>query len=130
MPAMDRGLAAVVLAGWLLQSHGAAAHHSVAAQFNMSKTMTLAGTVVRVGWINPHPYLILDVKTDSGAMQWTLSTQPLATLLDMGITKGQLAGKAGEIVTAVVHPALGGKPAGWVARLTYADGHVFVLYEP
>ena len=113
-----------------LLSHPATAHHSVAAQFDMSRATTLVGTVVRVGWINPHPYVLLDVKGTSGTVQWTLSTQPLATLLDAGITKGRLAGKPGETVTAVVHPALSGKPVGWVARLTYADGHVFVLFEP
>ena len=127
---MRRGLSVATLAGWLLLCQPAAAHHSVAAQFNMSRTTTLVGTVARVSWLNPHPYVLFDVKGASGTVQWTLSTQPLATLLDAGITKGVLAGMPGEQVTAVVHPALNGKPIGWVARLTYSDGHFFALYEP
>jgi hypothetical protein len=102
----------------------------VGGQFDMSRKTTLVGTVARVGWINPHPYVVLDVNGASGPEQWTLSTQPLATLLDAGITKGVLAGKPGEAVTAVVHPALTGKRVGWIARLTYSDGRFFVLYEP
>jgi hypothetical protein len=114
----------------LALASAAAAHHSVAAQFNMSRTTTLVGTVVKVGWINPHPYVMFDVKEKSGTVQWTLSTQPLAVLLDAGITKGQLAGTPGETVTAVVHPALNGKPAAWVRRLVYSDGRSFSLFEP
>ena len=107
-----------------------AAHHSVAAQFDMSRTRTLVGTVVKVVWINPHPYVLFDVKEKSGTVQWTLSTQPLALLQDAGITKGQLAGTPGETITAVVHPALNGKPSAWVRRLTYYGGRSFSLYEP
>ena len=118
------------LAGWLLLCAAPAAHHSVAAQFDMSRTTTLVGTVVKVGWINPHPYVLFDVKEGSGTVQWTLSTQPLAVLQDAGITQGQLAGTPGETVTAVVHPALNGKPAAWVRRLAYSDGRSFSLYEP
>jgi|SRR5687767_9818522 hypothetical protein len=127
---MRRGLCVATLVGWVLLSYPTAAHHSVAAQFDMSRKTTLVGTVVRVGWINPHPFVLLDVKGTSGTVQWTLSTQPLATLLDAGITKGLLAGKPGEAVTAVVHPALDGRRTGWVARLTYADGRFFSLFEP
>ena len=96
----------------------------------MSRTTTLVGIVVKVGWINPHPYVLFDVKEKSGTVQWTLSTQPLAALLDAGIAKGQLAGKPGETVTAVVHPALNGKPSAWVRRLAYSDGRSFSLFEP
>jgi hypothetical protein len=102
----------------------------VAAQFDMSRTTTLVGTVVRVSWINPHPYVLFDVKDKSGTVQWTLSTQPLAALLDAGITKGQLAGTPGETVTAVVNPALNGKPTAWVRRLAYSGGRSFTLFEP
>lgn len=123
-----RSVATVAIA--LALASAPAAHHSVAAQFDMSRTMTLVGTVVRVGWINPHPYVLFDVKGKSGTVRWTLSTQPLAALLDAGITKGQLAGTPGETVTAVVHPALNGKPSAWVRRLTYSDGRSFSLYEP
>lgn len=114
----------------LLLSHPAAAHHSVGGQFDVSKTMTLTGTVVRVDWRNPHPNIVLDVKGTSGTVQWELLTHPTAMLLEMGVNKGLLAGKPGQTVTAIVHPALSGRRMGWVARLTYSDGRVLVLYEP
>ena len=114
----------------LLLSHPTAAHHSVGGQFDVSRKTTLTGTVVRVEWRNPHPHVVLDVKGASGTAQWELLTHPTAMLLEMGINKGLLAGKPGETVTAVVHPALNGRRTGWVARLTYSDGRVLVLFEP
>jgi hypothetical protein len=127
---MHRAVWVATLAGSLLLGGSPAAHHSVAAQFDMSRTTTLVGTVVKVGWINPHPYLLFDVNDKSGTVQWTLSTQPLALLQDAGINQGQLAGTPGETVTAVVHPAVTGKPSAWVRRLAYSDGRSLSLYEP
>ena len=123
-----RSAATVAIA--LTLASAPAAHHSVAAQFDMSRTTTLVGTVVKVVWINPHPYLLFDVKGRSGTVQWTLSTQPLAVLQDAGINQGQLAGTPGETVTAVVHPAVNGKPSAWVRRLAYSGGRSLSLYEP
>ena len=31
------------------------AHHSIVGQFDVSKKVTVRGTIVRVDWINPHP---------------------------------------------------------------------------
>ena len=118
------------LTGLLLLSHAAAAHHSVGGQFDMSRTMSLAGTVARVEWRTPHPHLLFEVKGKSGTEQWDLLTHPPAMLLELGVNKRLLAGKPGETVTAVVHPALNSRRMGWVARLTYSDGHFFSLFEP
>ena len=127
---MRLGLWIATLTCVLLLSDPAAAHHSVGGQFDVSKAMTLAGTVVRVDWRNPHPLVVLEVKEPAGTVQWDLLTQPPAVLLELGINKGLLAGKPGEKITAIVHPALNGRRMGWVARLTYSDGHVVVLFEP
>jgi hypothetical protein len=127
---MRQGLWIATLTCVVLLSHPAAAHHSVGGQFDVSKAMTLTGTVVRVDWRNPHPLVVLEVKEPAGTVQWDLLTQPPAVLLELGVNKGLLAGKPGETVTAVVHPALNGRRMGWVARLTYPDGRVLVLYEP
>ena len=108
----------------------AAAHHSVLGQFDVTKTITLKGTITKVEWINPHPYVHLDVAGPNRAVTaWALSTVPLAMMRKAGITKETLAGKAGEIVTVAAHPALNGRPMAWVTRITYADGHFYALFE-
>jgi len=44
-----------------------AAHHSFSAEFDQNKTVTLRGAVTKLEWTNPHIWLYLDVKGDSGA---------------------------------------------------------------
>lgn len=44
-------------------------HHSVAAGFEMSKTVTVTGTITKMEWRNPHARLSIDVKDDKGQVQ-------------------------------------------------------------
>ena len=39
-----------------------AAHHSFAAEFDITKPVTLVGNVTKIEWTNPHAYLFIDVK--------------------------------------------------------------------
>jgi hypothetical protein len=51
----------------------ATAHHSNPLFFDMSKAITLEGTVVRVEWINPHVLLFLQSKNEKGDLEtWIL----------------------------------------------------------
>jgi uncharacterized protein DUF6152 len=45
------------------------AHHSFAAEFDDKKPVDLKGTVTKVEWLNPHVWLYLDVKDETGAVQ-------------------------------------------------------------
>src|SRR3989441_5429711 len=38
------------------------AHHSFAAEFDSTKTVTFSGVVTKVEWLNPHVYFYVDVK--------------------------------------------------------------------
>lgn len=44
------------------------AHHSFAAEFDASKPVSLKGAITKVEWLNPHVWLYLDVKDESGAV--------------------------------------------------------------
>jgi hypothetical protein len=105
------------------------AHHSVAGQFDESKSLTLKGVISKVDWINPHIYLHLDVKGDDGQMvTWSLGTVPTAMARRAGLTKESVSGKAGEVLTIECIPARDGtKHLGWVNTITYADGRKFEL---
>jgi hypothetical protein len=104
------------------------AHHSIVGQFDLSKKVTVRGTIVRVDWINPHPYVVLE-STEKGATRWAFSTAPIAMLRKVGLTKERLAGNPGEVVTVIAHPALNGRPMGWVTKVTYGDGRYFLFSE-
>ena len=41
-------------------------HHSVAAVYDSSKLETFKGVVASGEWTNPHAYVLVDVKSDSG----------------------------------------------------------------
>jgi len=106
------------------------AHHSVTGQFDMSKSLTLKGTISKVDWINPHPYVYLDVRDVNGKVtSWALSTVPIPLLRKAGLTKEALFGKPGGLVTVVALPARDGKDLGWIKRITYSDGHHYRLFE-
>ena len=45
------------------------AHHSLAAEFDQKKPVTLSGTLTKLDWRNPHAWLFMDVKNASGAVE-------------------------------------------------------------
>ena len=42
------------------------AHHSFAAEYDDKRPLTLRGNVTKVEWMNPHIWIYLDVKDESG----------------------------------------------------------------
>jgi hypothetical protein len=107
-----------------LGSRIAAAHHSVAGEFNVHRKLTLTGVVSKVEWANPHIYLHFSVKEAGGAMaDWRLETVPVAMMRKAGLSKTLLLGN-GQTATVDAYPARDGTPhLGYLLKITYADGH-------
>ena len=104
----------------------ASAHHSVAGQFDVNKTVTLSGVVSKVNWINPHIYIEVDVKGKDGKPAlWRLEGVPVGMARKAGLSKAMLEGH-GETVTIVAYPARDGTPnLGYMQKITYPDGHAY-----
>lgn len=104
----------------------ALAHHSVAGQFDVSKTVTLSGVVGKVHWVNPHFYLDFAVAAPAAqAVTWRLEGVPVGIARKAGLSKAMLEGN-GETVTIVAHPARDGTPhLGYLIKITYPDGKVY-----
>jgi hypothetical protein len=102
------------------------AHHSVAGEFDMHKTVTLKGVVSKVDWINPHIYVYLDVKGQHDAVEtWKLESAPIAMARKAGLSKAMLMGNA-EMLTVDVFPARDGtQHLGFILKINFADGHVY-----
>jgi len=105
------------------------AHHSVAGQFDTSKSLTLKGSIAKLQWMNPHIYVYIDVKEADGTVTtWALETLPTAMMRKAGLSKESVMGVPGELVTVLVVPAKDGtKHLGWISKITYADGHYYAL---
>jgi hypothetical protein len=118
----------LALAAFVFGAGTAGAHHSVAGQFDAAKRATVTGTITKVEWINPHVYIHMDVKDDSGAVTaWKFESLPTAMLRKAGLTS-ELIKSGGQKVTAVAIMARNGTPnLAWVLNLTYEDGHEYVL---
>ena len=119
--------AAVLLAAALvLAASGAMAHHSVAGEFFIDKTVHLNGVVSDVEWANPHIYIHLDVKDAAGAVStWRLESVPVSMMRKAGLSKALLLGD-GQAASVDAYLARDGTPQlGYLVKITYADGHHF-----
>ncbi len=117
-------LTALGLAALLYSS--AEAHHSLTAEFDTRKTLVLRGVVSRVQWVNPHIYVDLDVPDAAGKVAtWHLECVPVAMARKAGVSMKTLMGN-GDRVTVDAFPARDGTPhLGFLAKITYSDGHHF-----
>jgi hypothetical protein len=87
-----------VFALGLLSAASMFAHHSFSAEFDASKPVTLKGTVTKVDWLNPHIWIYVDVKDESGKLaHWQCEGGAPNSLTRNGWTKNEL--KEGDAVT-------------------------------
>ena len=78
-------------AGALLAIAPAWAHHAFAAEFDDKAPVKLRGRVTRMEWINPHAWIHMDVKDETGAVtSWMVEAGPPNALLRRGFTKNSL----------------------------------------
>jgi hypothetical protein len=116
-------LSALALAG------PASAHHSVQAQFDVNKTLSISGTVARIEFVNPHSYLTLNVKDADGKVQkWAFEMTGLGGLRKAGLSRADRGGlKPGDEITVTALAARDGSNSGLAQVIKTADGRVFKL---
>ena len=69
------------------------AHHSLTAEFDLDRPVTLTGTVAKVEWMNPHAWI--HVQTESGL--WDVEVGSPSELIRRGWSRADL--KQGDRVT-------------------------------
>jgi hypothetical protein len=104
------------------------AHHAFAAEFDLNKPFTVTGVVSKVAWQNPHVYVFVDAKDESGkTLTYALECNSVNTLLHKGWTRDAL--KKGDQVTVSAYgskdprPLSDGSIHANARSIKMADGH-------
>ena len=45
------------------------AHHSFDAEYDSKRPITVSGVVIKLDWVNPHAFVYIDTKDESGAVK-------------------------------------------------------------
>ena len=99
----------------------ASAHHSPA-MFDMTKRVQLKGVVREFQWTNPHSYIQLLVKDESGKdVEWSLEMAAPTYLYNNGWRPSTL--KVGDSIVVTMSPLNSGAHGGLAIEVTTADGH-------
>jgi len=104
------------------------AHHSPSAIFEMSKRVTMTGTLTKVDWVNPHIVVNLDVKGDDGKVEaWKFESNPPTWFKKVGVGRIDFAQAIGQAVTVEMVRAKDGSPYGYLQKITLPDGNSMEL---
>ena len=104
------------------------AHHSFAAAFDMSKPITVQGTIVQVRLENPHSWFFLDVKDKTGKVErWAFEAGTPSGMIRNGFTPKTI--KAGVDVTIKgFHARDAAQNVGMLRELITSDGKSYGLF--
>lgn len=117
-------LAAAALGGFSMTP--AVAHHSLSAQFDLSRPFDIRARLVKAQWVNPHPYLQVTVEDGGQTVDWGIETVGLNALRTKGV--GKEAIKVGETYTFRGFRARNGKPVGFLREIEFSDGRKFQIW--
>jgi uncharacterized protein DUF6152 len=82
----------------LLTGRIATAHHSFDAEYDTKKTANITGYITKVDWVNPHAFVFIDSKDESGTVRnYRVEMGPPYALVRGGWKRDTL--KVGDKVT-------------------------------
>ena len=99
------------------------AHHS-SAGYDMEHPVTMKGVVTNIEWTNPHVFIFLDVKDDSGAVaEWRVEGNSPNMLVRTGWKREMI--KSGDQLTVNGAPERNGAKVLRLITLTLANGQKY-----
>lgn len=105
----------------LLSISGSAFAHHGTANYDMTKVVTLKGTVTDFQFINPHTLIIFDVKNDQGVIEhWQAEATSPNHLVRAGWSKDII--KAGDQITISGFRAKNGSTVMRFQKMVLANG--------
>jgi hypothetical protein len=90
-PVRNLHLACCAVFALALLPLSASAHHATAVEFDVSKTVTIAGAITRLDWANPHIHVYMDVTAhDDAKVNWAVEFPSPGALSVAGLSKNSL----------------------------------------
>ena len=123
---MKRTLLTLVFAAAvaLLLSASMLAHHGSGISYDMSKSITLTGTVTEFVWSNPHCQVFFDVKDAKGnVVNWGGELGSPTVLRNAGYDRKVF--KAGDKITVTGRPSKSDSTVMLPVKVVFADGRLF-----
>lgn len=78
------------------------AHHS-RGHFDRTRSVEMKAVITKVGWVNPHVFLLGKVRAPDGSMQdWTIECHTINGQMRRGWTKRTV--KVGDVLMLSIHP--------------------------
>ena len=121
---MKRGRTASLVIAALLPA-GAHAHHAIGAVYDSSRPVTLEGAITAFHYVNPHPFLEIQVlAADGQAESWRLEFDNLHELVAAGMSVKTF--QVGDRITVMGSRARDDSRSAYVRRLErQADGFLY-----
>jgi hypothetical protein len=117
----------IVLAALFLATVPAAAHHSIASEYDFDKPVELKGVLERVDWINPHSVVHLEVTNSDGSKtEWLFQSYGSNNPLRRSPSQGGF--EIGQTYTLSGFAAKNGKPQAFLKSVLMPDGHTVTLW--
>jgi hypothetical protein len=117
---MKRVFFGFVGAAWCFASVSVAAHHAFSAEFDINKPVKLTGPVTKIEWTNPHAWLFIDAKDDTGSVHnWAIELVGINDLLRLGWGRDRV--KIGDAISVVGFGARNGTNTANAASVTLAS---------
>ena len=106
----------------LLLAGSASAHHNMSAYFDFNNRVTVTGALAKIDWRNPHIELIVDTKNGEQAQPYRLEGPAPGFFRDRDISKEDIEGAFGKMVTAEASRARDGSAWGLLRTMTLPSG--------
>jgi hypothetical protein len=118
---MNLSRAAAILTLSACFSAAAFAHHSFAAEFDAKKPVELKGTLIELEWVNPHAWIHMEVKDETGKVtKWDCELGSPNLLLRSGWRRDSL--KKGDQIVVNGSAAKDGTNLANAKTVKLADG--------
>ena len=106
----------------------ATAHHSFSAAFDLTKPVTVKGTIAQIRLENPHSWFFIDVKDESGKVErWAFEAGTPSGMIRNGFKPGII--KSGvEVTIKGFHARDQAQNMGMLRELILADGTSYGMF--